>query len=92
RHRATVAPHVASRQQIRPDKDDSRTRTFVRTARHAAEMTSSSGPCPLRVPAMAADVLEAGSLAARAAEVAARQRSPQTRRTYAAVYRSLGSI
>jgi site-specific recombinase XerD len=31
-------------------------------------------------------------LAARAAEVAARQRSPETRRTYAAVYRSFVSF
>ena len=52
-------------------------------------MASPGAPLPARVTATAADVVDAGGLAARAAEVAARQRSPQTRRTYAAVYRSL---
>jgi hypothetical protein len=51
-------------------------------------MTPSGAPVPARV-ATAIDVVSAGALTARAAEVAARQRSPQTRRTYAAVYRSL---
>ena len=51
-------------------------------------MASASAPLPARVSAVAADVVDADGLAARAAEVAARQRSPQTRRTYAAVYRS----
>ena len=45
--------------------------------------------CQLRVTAVGADVIDVDGLGARAAEVAARQRSPQTRRTYAAVYRSL---
>lgn len=40
----------------------------------------------------AVEVLDPASLAARAAEVAARQRSPDTRRTYAAVYRSFGAF
>jgi hypothetical protein len=35
------------------------------------------------------EVLDPAGLTARAAEVAARQRSPETRRTYAAVYRAL---
>jgi integrase len=52
-------------------------------------MTSSSAPLPARVATVAADVIDAGGLGVRAAEVAARQRSPQTRRTYASVYRSL---
>jgi hypothetical protein len=51
-------------------------------------MASASAPLPTRVTAVAADVVDADGLGARAAEVAARQRSPQTRRTYAAVYRS----
>jgi hypothetical protein len=38
-----------------------------------------------RVSAAAIDVVDAAGLAAQAAEVAARQRSPETRRTYAAV-------
>jgi hypothetical protein len=33
------------------------------------------------------ELIDPSGLAARAAEVAARQRSPETRRTYAAVYR-----
>src|SRR5215217_8234599 len=36
----------------------------------------------------AGDVVDPAGLAGRAAEVAARQRSPETRRTYAAVYRA----
>jgi site-specific recombinase XerD len=39
--------------------------------------------------AVVGEVVDASGLGARAAELAARQRSPQTRRTYAAVYRSL---
>jgi hypothetical protein len=54
-----------------------------------ALMASSSTRLPARLTALAADVVDAEGLGARAAEVAARQRSPQTRRTYAAVYRSL---
>jgi site-specific recombinase XerD len=49
-------------------------------------MASASAPLPARV---SADVVDVDGLGARAAEVAVRQRSPQTRRTYAAVYRSL---
>ena len=52
-------------------------------------MASAGAPLQARVSAVAADVVDADGLGARAAEVAARQRSPQTRRTYAAVYRSL---
>jgi len=55
-------------------------------------MASPNAPLAARVAPAAADVAEVvdpGHLAARAAEVASRQRSPQTRRTYAAVYRSL---
>ncbi|MDX6320121.1 MAG: hypothetical protein QOD35_3521, partial [Nocardioidaceae bacterium] len=52
-------------------------------------MASASAPLPARITAVAADVVDADALGAQAAEVAARQRSPQTRRTYAAVYRSL---
>ena len=52
-------------------------------------MASASAPLPARVDAVAADVVDPDGLGVRAAEVAARQRSPQTRRTYAAVYRSL---
>ena len=52
-------------------------------------MAPASAPLPARITAVAADVVDAEGLGARAAEVAARQRSPQTRRTYAAVYRSL---
>jgi hypothetical protein len=52
-------------------------------------MAFSSSSCSARVTPVAADVIDVGALAARAAEVASRQRSPQTRRTYAAVYRSL---
>jgi site-specific recombinase XerD len=55
-------------------------------------MVSSSSPLPARVAPAATEVVEVvdvGGLATRAAEVASRQRSRQTRRTYAAVYRSL---
>ena len=38
---------------------------------------------------VAGDIVDPRGLAAIAAEVAARQRSPETRRTYAAVYRGL---
>jgi len=38
--------------------------------------------------AVAGEFVDATGLGARAAEVAAQQRSPETRRTYAAVYRS----
>lgn len=41
---------------------------------------------------MAGEIVAPAGLAARAAEVAARQRSPETRRTYAAVYRSFGAF
>lgn len=37
---------------------------------------------------VAGEIVDPAGLAARAAEVAARQRSPETRRTYAAVYRT----
>ena len=46
----------------------------------------SRGGATRRLPAV--EVLDPTGLAARAAEVAARQRSPETRRTYAAVYRT----
>jgi hypothetical protein len=49
----------------------------------------------LTTPAMAAldgEVLDPAALVVRAAEVAARQRSPETRRTYAAVYRSFAAF
>jgi site-specific recombinase XerD len=52
-------------------------------------MASANAPLPARPRTVAADVVDVDGLGARAAEVAARQRSPQTRRTYAAVYRSL---
>lgn len=42
--------------------------------------------------AVAGDVVDPAGLAMRAAEVAARQRSPETRRTYAAVYRGFGAF
>jgi site-specific recombinase XerD len=45
-----------------------------------------------RVTAAAVEVVDPAGLAARAAEVAACQRSPETRRTYAAVYRSFGAF
>jgi integrase/recombinase XerD len=48
-----------------------------------------------RVPAsavVAGELVDPAALAARAAEVAAGQRSPETRRTYAAVYRSFGAF
>ncbi len=48
-------------------------------------MTTHLAPVPA---AAVGEVLDPGGLAALAAEVAARQRSPETRRTYAAVYRS----
>ena len=38
------------------------------------------------------DVVDPDNLAVRAAEVAARQRSPETRRTYAGVYRSFATF
>src|SRR3954447_1882141 len=40
----------------------------------------------------AVDVVDPAGLAARAAEVAARQRSPETRRTYAGVYRAFAAF
>src|SRR3954454_2949634 len=46
----------------------------------------------LAAAAIAAGVVDPAGLAARAAEVAARQRSPETRRTYAAVYRSFATF
>jgi site-specific recombinase XerD len=42
--------------------------------------------------AVTGELLDPASLATRAAEVAARQRSPETRRTYAAVYRGFGAF
>ena len=42
--------------------------------------------------AVTGELLDPASLATRAAEVAARQRSPETRRTYAAVYRAFGAF
>jgi hypothetical protein len=45
-----------------------------------------------RVTAAAVEVVDPAGLAARAAEVAACQRSPETRRTYAAVYRSFSAF
>ncbi|HEX5923146.1 MAG TPA: hypothetical protein VFY45_04900 [Baekduia sp.] len=45
----------------------------------------SAGSTPER--ALSGEVLDPCGLAARASEVAARQRSPETRRTYAAVHR-----
>ena len=49
---------------------------------------------PSRSPAAAVvgELVDACGLAALAAEAAARQRSPETRRTYAAVYRSFGAF
>jgi hypothetical protein len=41
--------------------------------------------------AVAGELVDATGLGARAAEVAAQQRSPETRRTYAAVYRSFAA-
>jgi site-specific recombinase XerD len=43
-------------------------------------------------PALRGEVIDPRGLTARAAEVAARQRSPATRRTYAAVYRSFAAF
>jgi site-specific recombinase XerD len=45
---------------------------------------------PITAPAV--EVVDPAGLGARAAEVAARQRSPETRRTYAAVYRTFGAF
>jgi site-specific recombinase XerD len=42
--------------------------------------------------ALAGELIDPGGLTVRAAEVAARQRSPETRRTYAAVYRAFGAF
>jgi hypothetical protein len=42
--------------------------------------------------ALAGELVDPGGLTVRAAEVAARQRSPETRRTYAAVYRAFGAF
>jgi len=71
-------------------KDDSPTRTSVRpTHPPSCRKDLLQRPLPARVSAVAADVVDAHGLGARAEEVAARQRSPQTRRTYAAVHRSL---
>ena len=41
---------------------------------------------------IAGELVDPGGLTVRAAEVAARQRSPETRRTYAAVYRAFGAF
>jgi hypothetical protein len=38
------------------------------------------------------ELVDPGGLAACAAEIAARQRSPETRRTYAAVYRAFAPV
>jgi site-specific recombinase XerD len=45
-----------------------------------------------RISAPAVEVVDPAGLAARAVEVAARQRSPETRRTYAAVYRGFAAF
>lgn len=42
--------------------------------------------------ALAGELVDPGGLTVRAAEVAARQRSPETRRIYAAVYRAFGAF
>jgi integrase len=52
-------------------------------------MANELQPLPI---AAVGDVIDPAGLAGRAAEVAARQRSPETRRTYAAVYRSFGAF
>src|SRR5687767_14199204 len=44
------------------------------------------------VTATAVEFIDPAGLAGRAAEVAARQRAPETRRTYAAVYRAFGAF
>jgi len=51
------------------------------------QLTSPHVPAVLPT-ALAGEILDPDSLAARAAEVASRQRSPETRRTYATVYRA----
>ena len=50
----------------------------------ANELQRAATPPPT---AVVGELLDSARLAARAAEIAARQRSPETRRTYAAVYR-----
>ena len=47
---------------------------------------------PTLTTALAGELVDPGGLTVRAAEVAARQRSPETRRTYAAVYRAFGAF
>jgi hypothetical protein len=47
---------------------------------------------PTLTTALAGELVDSGGLAVRTAEVAARQRSPETRRTYAAVYRPFGAF
>lgn len=47
---------------------------------------------PTPAAAVVGEFVDATPLAPRAAEVAARQRSPETRRTYAAVYRAFGAF
>ena len=49
-------------------------------------------PIAAQVSAIAGELLHPDGLTARAAEVAARQRSPETRRTYAAVYRTFAAF
>jgi site-specific recombinase XerD len=55
-------------------------------------MASELQPAATPLTAVVGQLLDPAGLAARAAEVAARQRSPETRRTYAAVYRSFGTF
>jgi len=55
-----------------------------------AQQLQPSAPTPAT--AVAGELVDPGALGARAAEVAARQRSPETRRTYAAVYRAFGAF
>jgi hypothetical protein len=68
------------------EKDDSRTRTSARPARHPAGMTSPRAPLPARVATVPADVVDAAGLGARAAELAAQQlvnhRGPLPKRSH----------
>jgi hypothetical protein len=55
-----------------------------------AQPLSPAAPTPATV--VAGELVDQGALGARAAEIAARQRAPETRRSYAAVYWAFGAF
>jgi hypothetical protein len=75
----------------RPGRRVPRTRTAVRRPLRSRAMAGELQRVPAPT-ALVGELVDPACLAAPATEIAARQRSPGTRRTYAAVYRSFGTF